>query len=120
MSGRNSVVSPDGSSGKRKGKVAGSGGNPLKLWPVPKGQKGLQSFFGSPSGDDPSGPSPMEGTSSSQQLEEEELIGTSVEEGSSSSPCCEGSSSSSCEDNHPTNSANLLDDITQLNSDDSD
>lgn len=116
MSGRSTAISPNGASAKRK---AGSGGNPLKLWPVPKGQKGLQSFIGGhgSASDDDSGPSSMEGTSTSEQLEEEELVGTSVEDGPSSS--CEGSSSS-CADKLPTNSVNLLEDITQLNSDDSD
>lgn len=116
VSGRSSVISPNGGApGKRKGKAGGSGGNPLKLWPVPKGQKGLQSFFGGHGSDDASGSSPMEGTSTSEQLEGEEFVGTPVVEEGSGSSCAE--SSSSCEDNLTTNSVNLLDDITQLNSD---
>lgn len=118
-SGRSSVVSPNGvASGKRKGK-AGGGGNPLKLWPVPKGQKGLQSFLGSQTSDDGgccSSSPPMEAGSSS--TEELALVGkeSTCEEGGKGlvSPYEEGGGGS---EDMPTNSVNLLDDITQLNSD---
>lgn len=107
--GRSSVISPGSAAGKRKGK-AGNGGNPLKLWPVPKGQKGLQSFLGSSDGDSSS--SAKEGTSSSELVgdleEEEESAEASTREGSSTE-----------EDNVPITSCskNFLEDITQLNSD---
>lgn len=112
-----SVISPGGASGKRKGK-AGGGGNPLKLWPVPKGQKGLQGFLGLSSGGSESESSGSSSSSSSkaitnsQQFEEsgeEEMIeASSTEEGSSSSCCVEEGAGT------PPSS---LDDITQLNSD---
>ena len=97
-------VTPTSSSTKRKVKVA-TGGNPLKLWPTPKGQNELTKFFGSAS------------PSSS---------------GSGSSGCCSSSSSEeqNCEpgcskadtspDVSPVPSPTpiaMLDDITQLNSD---
>ena len=123
---RSSVISPSGSaSGKRKGK-AGGGGNPLKLWPVPKGQKGLQCFFGGQSSEDGGCSSAcVEAGSSSEQLEEfaqEQFVAeepASCEEGSSHEE--EGSSHEGEEsDDTPIDSMNLLDDITQLNSDSED
>ena len=119
---RSSVISPSGSaSGKRKGK-AGGGGNPLKLWPVPKGQKGLQSFFGGQSSEDGGCSSAcVEAGSSSEQLEEFAQEQFVAEEPAS---CEEGSShegeESGCDDDTPIDSMNLLDDITQLNSDSED
>jgi hypothetical protein len=129
--GRSSVVSPNGgASGKRKGKMGG-GGNPLKLWPVPKGQKGLLSFCGS-HGDAGGGCSTsMEPCSSTEQLEEltQEQLGQEYEEagGEGSSSSCENNGegsgspyeerSDSGSDDLPTGSINLPDDITQLNSD---
>ena len=123
-SGRSSVISPGGTAGKRKAK--GGGGNPLKLWPVPKGQKGLQGFLGGGGSDGAScsagSSSFMEEGNSSEHFEEEEIVGASsseqLEEGVSNT---ETGSSSSLEDSPPTTSnsisTNLLDDITQLNSD---
>lgn len=104
VSGRTSTVSPVSGKGKAK---AGGAGNPLKLWPIPKGQKGLQGFLrggdggcGSDAdggcGSSGAGPaSSMEG--SSEHLEEEGLADTD----------------SSAQNNSLVN----LEDITQLNSD---
>ena len=100
--GRSSIVSPsNGGAGKRKNKVGGSG-NPLKLWPVPKGQKGLQSFFGGDSGVSPSS------NLAEETIEPEEGSSSGV----SSTDCMEGTSSS--------NPLHLLEDITQTNSDSDD
>lgn len=114
--GRSNGISPStgGGSGKKKGKVGGSG-NPLKLWPIPKGQKGLQSFFGGCGGDG-AGPSGSAENNELERLEGEpsgscEEVEQLVEEEASSS---EGGGSG-IENN---SSVQLLDDdITQLNSD---
>ena len=93
VSGRTSSVSP--ASGKGKGKTGGAG-NPLKLWPIPKGQKGLQGFLrgGDGCGSSAAGSSSMEGTS---EQSEEEIADVD-------SPA-------------QNNSLVNLEDITQLNSD---
>ncbi len=109
VAGRTNSCSPtSGISGKRKGKIGGSG-NSLKLWPIPKGQKGLQSFISELDGEAPP-PSrtrtPTAGASSS-GVEEESTINIQGEGSAGSSSSLEGSSSMHM----------LLDkDITQLNS----
>lgn len=94
VSGRTSTVSP--ASGKGKGKAGGTG-NPLKRWPIPKGQKGLQGFLRGGDGgcgSSAAGSSSMEG--SCEHSEEEEFADT---------------------DSAQNNSLVNLEDITQLNSD---
>ena len=120
--GRSTVLSPSSgtNSGKRKGKV-GSSGHSLKLWPVPKGQKGLQSFFGgcsSSSSSDLAGPS-SDGAGPSSAAESEEWEGNEGEQGSSSQE--EEQVEGASESQETNSSVQLLDeDIAQLNSDDSD
>lgn len=119
--GRSNGTSPSsgGGSGKKKGKVGGSG-NPLKIWPIPKGQKELQSFFGGCSGSSSSdgggGPSSFANSEELDRLE-----------GGPNGSCeeveqlMEGESSDSGSSGIENNSSVQLDnDITQLNSDDSD
>lgn len=108
----------NGGSGKRKGGKGGSS-NSLKLWPIPKGQKGLQNFFGgdnrcigSSSGSSSSS-NCMEGTSeqSGEELDHDEPTEPSS---SSSTVASDGHTSS------PSGSPalmNMLEDITQVNSD---
>ena len=109
-----SVTSP--SSGKsKKGKLL-VGGNPVKVWPTPTWQKGIQTFLGggecSSSGGECSSSSAT--NSGSSDTEEQPMnLGELVSEQESSSTTRQ--SSGSCV------GVSLLDDtITQLNSDDED
>lgn len=94
------MSSPNGT--KKKGKVVG--GNPLKVWPIPKGQKGLHSFLGDGERDS-SGPS----TSKDADIMDNEVMNQQEDIQGTSSSSGEGSSSSSM--------MHMLEDIAQLNSD---
>lgn len=95
------MTSPTSSSAKRKAKPGG-GGNPLKMWPTPKGQHELRKFFG---GELSSGTGSGCCSSSSS---EEGLETTKPESGK----VPESTSATSSQ-----TPMNLLEDITQLNSD---
>ena len=127
--GRSNGTAPysGGGSGKKKGKVGGCG-NPLKVWPIPKGQKGLQSFFGgcSSSNDEAGGPSCSVGGDELERLERggpsdnceevEQLV-----EGGSSDSCDEVEHLEEEEACDSCSSGSMqLDDITQVDSDVSD
>ncbi len=130
--GRSSVLSPSSGSGKKK---SGGSGHSLKLWPVPKGQKGLQSFLngnatsgssegaGSSSGEGPGCSNAGPSSSESEQWDRiEGALETSAHEDASSEDNQEENDTESDEETEVTNPlTQLLDgDIAQLNSDDSD
>ena len=113
--GRASVTSPG--TGKRKGKAAAGGGNPLKLWPTPKGQNGLRKFLGgekcggsssaSGSGCSSGSSESTEEYDNSEQTDEQELESTEPQ----------SSEIETCSNPPSPSPMNLLEDITQLNSD---
>lgn len=114
------------SSNKRKGKAGGGGGNALKLWPVPKGQKGLQSFLGGgviPNRQEEAGCSSSsvdtgEGTSAA--IMDNTIEETATNQSPSCSPSRSPSPSPSEEDSTPHQQLSFLEDITQINSDSDD
>lgn len=107
MPGRSAGSSPSGGSqGKRKGKAGG--GNTLKRWPIPKGQKGLQSFLGGSE----------DGVSSSNSSNNEEGSSSAGSSAQLEEESADSSHAHTTPTNSPhTSSMNFLDDITQLNSD---
>ena len=111
--------SPSGGSlsSKKRGKLGG-GGNPLKIWPIPKGQKGLQSFFGGCSTSNHEGGGPS-GSSDSEELDRQEGENSGKCESVKQQVEVEASDSGS----NDISSASFimhLKDVTQFNSDDSD
>ena len=119
--GRTSVLSPSGGGGGGKRKSKGGGCHSLKVWPIPKGQKGLQCFLSESSS------SRSEGAGSSDagpsRIENEQL--DKVEEGEATSSSLEDQRQEEDQEEDGSvvtgSSIPLLDDdIAQLNSDDSD
>jgi len=116
--GRSSVLLPSGGGGTGKRKSKGGGcGHSLKVWPVPKGQRGLQCFLSESSGSevavsssDGAGPS---GVVDSEEWDKVETVSSQEDQRPEEEQEEEGSVESS--------SVPILDDdIAQLNSDDSD
>lgn len=107
------VASPSSGNGKKKAKQGGAG-NPLKMWPTPTWQKGLQGFFG---GEGSSGECSSSSSSANTSLTETEQMEEQPEvttyDRSELSRQEQGGSSGS-----GSSRVKLLDDdLTQLNSD---
>ena len=108
-----SVVSPSSSGSKKKAK--GVGGNPLKIWPAPKWQKGLHQFLGVEqpgSGGGACGESSSSSSSTNTSMNEIDMAAEGQMDVGMGSSGCPGSSST------PASGIELLGgEIAQLNSD---
>ena len=113
------MSSPSGGSGKKKSKHVGAG-NPIKMWPTPSWQKGLQQFLG---GETNGGECASSSSSANTSLTEVEMIDeehTRAFTRNELSTQEQGTSSGSGSSGSNSRMKLLDDDLTQLNSDSDD
>ena len=113
-----SVLSPSRSGNKKKAK--NNGGNPFKMWPMPKWQKGLHTFLGTEQQGGSSsagGESSSSSSSANTSMTEAEMAVDEQLGAGSSSRCQDELEESSCTSGVATDLGILSGDIVQLNSD---